>query len=92
MLSARSLQGINIVVSGLGRGFHGVAVQGMGGNQKGPPGGGGGQKQISRVGGSTPIRLCEGHPPLMERFESYSNLTELKKLLYNHFDLETISN
>jgi len=40
MLSARSLQGINIVVSGLGRGFHGVAVQGMGGNQKGGDGGG----------------------------------------------------
>jgi hypothetical protein len=55
-------------------------------------GGGGWEKQISRVGRSTPIRLCEGHPPLMERFESYSNLTELKKLLYNHFDLETISN
>jgi hypothetical protein len=34
-------------------------------------GGGGWEKQISRVGGSTPIRLCEGHPPLMERFESY---------------------
>jgi hypothetical protein len=41
---------------------------------------------------SNQIGLCEGHPPLMERFESYSNLTELKKLLYNPFDLETISN
>jgi len=40
MLSARSLQGINIVVSVLGRGVHGVAVQGMGGNQKGGDRGG----------------------------------------------------
>jgi len=40
MLSARSLQGINIIVSGLGRGVHGVAVQGMGGNQKGEDEGG----------------------------------------------------
>jgi hypothetical protein len=40
MLSARNLQGIDIVVSGLGRGVHGVAVQGMGGNQKGEDGGG----------------------------------------------------
>jgi hypothetical protein len=28
----------------------------------------------------------------MPEGESYSNLTELKKLLYNNFDLETISN
>jgi hypothetical protein len=35
MLSARNLQGIDIVISGLGRGVHGMAVQGMGGNQKG---------------------------------------------------------
>jgi hypothetical protein len=34
MLSAHSLQGIDIVVSGLGRGVHGVAVQGMGGIRK----------------------------------------------------------
>jgi len=40
MLSARSLQGIDIVVSGLGRGVHGMVVQGMGGNQKGGDGGG----------------------------------------------------
>jgi hypothetical protein len=40
MMSARSLQGIEIVVSGLGRGVHGVAVQGMGGNQKGGDEGG----------------------------------------------------
>jgi hypothetical protein len=40
MLSARNLQGIDIIVSGLGRGVHGVAVQGMGGNQKGGNGGG----------------------------------------------------
>jgi len=40
MLSARSLQGIDIVVSGLGKGVHGVAVQGMGGNQKGGDRGG----------------------------------------------------
>jgi len=40
MLFARSLQGIDIVVSGLGRGVHGVVVQGMGGNQKGGDEGG----------------------------------------------------
>jgi len=40
MLSARSLQGIDIVVSGLGRRVHDVAIQGMGGNQKGGDGGG----------------------------------------------------
>jgi hypothetical protein len=40
MMSTRSLQGINIVVSGLGRGVHGMAVQGMGGNQKGEDGDG----------------------------------------------------
>ncbi len=40
MLFARSLQGIDIVVSGLGRGVHGVAIQGMGGNQKGGDRGG----------------------------------------------------
>jgi hypothetical protein len=34
MLSARNLQGIDIVVSGLGRGVHGVTVQGMGGIRK----------------------------------------------------------
>ncbi len=34
MLSARSLQGIDIVVSGLGKRVHGVAVQGMGGIRK----------------------------------------------------------
>jgi hypothetical protein len=34
MLSARSLQGIDIVVCGLRRGVHGVAVQGMGGIRK----------------------------------------------------------
>jgi hypothetical protein len=34
MLSAHSLQGINIIVSGIGRGVHGVAVQGMGGIRK----------------------------------------------------------
>jgi len=34
MLSAHSLQGIDIVVSGLGRGVHGVVVQGMGGIKK----------------------------------------------------------
>jgi hypothetical protein len=40
MLSARNLQGIDIVLNGLRRGVHGVAVQGMGGNQKGGDGGG----------------------------------------------------
>jgi hypothetical protein len=40
MMSACSLQGIDIVVSGLGRGVHGVAIQGMRGNQKGRDGGG----------------------------------------------------
>jgi hypothetical protein len=40
MLSTRSLQGIDIVVSGIGKWVHGVAVQGMGGNQKGGDGGG----------------------------------------------------
>ncbi len=40
MLFARSFQGINIVVNGLGRGVHGVVVQGMGGNQKGGDEGG----------------------------------------------------
>ncbi len=34
MLSARSLQSIDIIVSGLERGVHGVAVQGMGGIRK----------------------------------------------------------
>jgi hypothetical protein len=70
MLSARSLQGINIVVSGLGRGVHGVAVQGMGGIRKAETevvrikgrrrdkGGGGWEKQISRVGGSAPLYCC----------------------------------
>ncbi len=34
MLSARSLQGIDIIVSGLESGVHGVTIQGMGGIRK----------------------------------------------------------
>jgi hypothetical protein len=67
MLFACSLQSIDIIVSGLGRGVHGVAVQGMGGIRKAEmevvrikgrrrdKGGGGWEKQISRVGGSAPL-------------------------------------
>jgi hypothetical protein len=40
MMSARNLQGIDIIVSDFERGVHGVAIQGMGGNHKGGDGGG----------------------------------------------------
>jgi hypothetical protein len=66
MLSARNLQNIDIVVSGLGRGFMAWRYKEWGGITKAKTevvrikgrrrdkGGGGWEKQISRVGGSAP--------------------------------------